>query len=308
MSFYSILSELQIPYQMLRHYPVYTIEEAKLVSQNIAGLGCKCLFLKAKKAYYLLLAGEDTPVDLKALGDILGIKRLHLASPEDLLAILGCTPGAVTPLLLANCAANASAGDPANYPANASDQAPIAVTFLVEQSLAGKDLLVHGEDNRTFGGSSPPKAVRHGTIKREKRFISCSDAGDDVQINRKSKEFVRHWTMGCEKRFIFCFDGRNDVQINRKLKGFVRHRTTKCEKRLIFCFNTGNDVQISRKTKGFVRHRTTKHEMRFFFCFDRRNDVQARRKTRPSPGGPIEKRETAGSQSSSFYAHFAELC
>ena len=51
MDLYALLDQLNISFDRIQHEPVYTIEQAKLVSQNIDGLGCKCLFLKAKHSY-----------------------------------------------------------------------------------------------------------------------------------------------------------------------------------------------------------------------------------------------------------------
>ena len=136
MDLYALLDQLNISFDRIQHEPVYTIDQAKLVSQDIDGLGCKCLFLKAKHAYYLLMAKEDAVLDLKSIGDRIGVKRLHLASAEDLSTILGCEPGAVSPLLLASCLPEASPADP-------------SVTLLIDAGLAGNRLLVHGTDNCT---------------------------------------------------------------------------------------------------------------------------------------------------------------
>ena len=64
----------------------------------------KNLFVRddKKRNYYLISVKGDKRVDLKAFRKRQGLRPLSFASADDLLAILGLTPGAVTPLGLLN--------------------------------------------------------------------------------------------------------------------------------------------------------------------------------------------------------------
>ena len=47
-----LLTKLEIPFQVVEHEPVCTIEEANHISNMIEGIGTKSLFLKDKKKNY----------------------------------------------------------------------------------------------------------------------------------------------------------------------------------------------------------------------------------------------------------------
>jgi len=82
-----------------RHPPVFTVEESKQLRGKLPGGHCKSLFVKDKAdRIWLVVALEDRPVDLKRLRRQLGAKKtLSFGSPELLMALLGVTPGSVTP-------------------------------------------------------------------------------------------------------------------------------------------------------------------------------------------------------------------
>ena len=85
------------------HEPVYTVEQAKDVHGNIAGGHCKNLFCKDEKgALWLIVALEDSKIDLKAAPGKIGSKRLTFGKAEVLMEILGVEPGSVTPFGLIN--------------------------------------------------------------------------------------------------------------------------------------------------------------------------------------------------------------
>src|SRR5262245_38253493 len=95
---FDLLARLGIETTTHRHPPVYTVEEAKQHRGDLPGAHVKNLFLKVKKgALFLVVAREDTPIDLKSLKDRIGSKHLSFASAEQLMELLGVEPGAVTP-------------------------------------------------------------------------------------------------------------------------------------------------------------------------------------------------------------------
>ena len=85
------------------HMPVFTVEQAQLVHDDIPGGHCKNLFCKDEKgALWLIVALENARIDLKAAKDKIGSKRLTFGKPELLMEILGLEPGSVSPFGLIN--------------------------------------------------------------------------------------------------------------------------------------------------------------------------------------------------------------
>ncbi|MBI1208111.1 MAG: prolyl-tRNA synthetase associated domain-containing protein [Azospirillum sp.] len=85
------------------HPPLHTVAESKALRGSLPGGHCKSLFLKDKKdTLWLVVALEDTAVDLKHLHTRIGSARLSFASAALLWQVLGVRPGAVTPFGLIN--------------------------------------------------------------------------------------------------------------------------------------------------------------------------------------------------------------
>lgn len=97
------LAELGIATTTHEHPPLHTVEESRALRGEIAGAHSKNLFLKDKKgALWLIVALEDTPVDLKTLHKRIGSGRLSFGKPELMREVLGVEPGSVTPFALIN--------------------------------------------------------------------------------------------------------------------------------------------------------------------------------------------------------------
>jgi Ala-tRNA(Pro) deacylase len=100
---FSRLRDLGLATTTHRHPPVFTVEEAKRLRGDIPGTHCKNLLLADHKGQlWLVVARENTAVDLKALRGLLDAGRLSFARPDRLLEVLGLTPGEVTPFGLIN--------------------------------------------------------------------------------------------------------------------------------------------------------------------------------------------------------------
>lgn len=100
---FTILQELGIQYQLHRHAPIFTVEEGLPLKKSIPGLHCRNLFLRDKKeAMFLVVAANETAVDLKKLPDLLGCGRLSFGSAERLWTHMGITPGSVCPFCAIN--------------------------------------------------------------------------------------------------------------------------------------------------------------------------------------------------------------
>lgn len=129
MELQSVFTELGILYEEIIHPPVYTVEQVRNLQLNIAGSGCKNLFLTDHHQKYLLVVlEEDKQADLKKIAAAAGTKRLSFASDEALLKILGLLPGGVSPFGLIH------------------DQEK-RVGLVLDESLAGKRLLFHPNVN-----------------------------------------------------------------------------------------------------------------------------------------------------------------
>jgi Ala-tRNA(Pro) deacylase len=98
------LAEHDIQYTLHTHPAVFTVPEAKIHTGHISGSHCKNLFLKNKKSgqLYLVTIPYDKRLDLNQFRRMIGAPKVRFAGPEDLLEVLGITPGAVSPLGLVN--------------------------------------------------------------------------------------------------------------------------------------------------------------------------------------------------------------
>ena len=97
------LEELGIASVTVEHEPVFTVEESQSLRERLPGAHTKNLFLVDKDGRAaLVVAKDDTRVDLKSVAKRLGIGRPSFGKPERLLELLGVTPGSVTPFALIN--------------------------------------------------------------------------------------------------------------------------------------------------------------------------------------------------------------
>lgn len=92
------LKNNNIDYVLHEHPAVYTCEEAREHCSHVPGAASKNLFLRddKKRRYFLVILDSKKKVDLKALGEVFGLKRLSFASDNDLKEKLGLEPGAVS--------------------------------------------------------------------------------------------------------------------------------------------------------------------------------------------------------------------
>ncbi len=90
------LDKIGVKYDLIKHKPVYTIEEAMVEIPGRTEI--KNLFLQNDKGseYYLVLMPGLKRLDLKSLSTKLNAKKLRFASPVKLEAMLGVKPGSVS--------------------------------------------------------------------------------------------------------------------------------------------------------------------------------------------------------------------
>ncbi len=101
---YDYLSEKGIKYEATEHQAVYNMEELDALALPYPDRDAKNLFVRddKKRNYYLITVKGDKKVNLKEFRKAHGLRNLSFASAEDLMAIMGLIPGAVTPLGLLN--------------------------------------------------------------------------------------------------------------------------------------------------------------------------------------------------------------
>jgi Ala-tRNA(Pro) deacylase len=100
------LAGLGIPTTTVEHAAMFTVEQSAPVRMSLPGAHTKSLFLTDKDGrLVLVVAKDDTRVDLKALAARLGAGRFSFGKAELLEAVLGVLPGSVTPLALISPAA-----------------------------------------------------------------------------------------------------------------------------------------------------------------------------------------------------------
>jgi Ala-tRNA(Pro) deacylase len=97
------LAELGIASTTVEHEAVFTVEQSQSLRERLPGAHTKNLFVMDKDGRAaLVVAKDDTRVDLKMLAKRLGFGRLSFGKPQRLFDLLGVTPGSVTPFALIN--------------------------------------------------------------------------------------------------------------------------------------------------------------------------------------------------------------
>lgn len=97
------LDSLGISWTIHEHEAVFTVEASAQLHQEIAGAHTKNLFLKdAGGQFWVISAPHDASVDLKALPDAIGCKKVSFGKAEAMEELLGILPGSVTPLAAFN--------------------------------------------------------------------------------------------------------------------------------------------------------------------------------------------------------------
>lgn len=101
---YRYLSEHGIKFEKTEHEAVFSMSEVGDVELPYPDRDAKNLFVRddKKKNYCLITVMGNKRVNLKEFRKVHGLRPLSFASAEELMEILGLTPGSVTPLGLIN--------------------------------------------------------------------------------------------------------------------------------------------------------------------------------------------------------------
>ena len=100
---FAYLDGLAIAHRTHWHDAVFTVDESHDLNAAMPGIHTKNLFLKDKDGAFILISAEaHTQIALNQLHRHMGTKRLSFGSPEDMLSLLGVTPGSVSAFALIN--------------------------------------------------------------------------------------------------------------------------------------------------------------------------------------------------------------
>ncbi|MHA1189572.1 MAG: prolyl-tRNA synthetase associated domain-containing protein [Alphaproteobacteria bacterium] len=98
-----MLDGLDIATTTIDHPALFTVAQSQELRGEIAGGHSKNLFLKDKKgALFLIVADEAASIEMKSLHKVIGSARLSFGKPDLMEAVLGVSPGSVTPFAAIN--------------------------------------------------------------------------------------------------------------------------------------------------------------------------------------------------------------
>ena len=103
----SMLRALGVDFHIYEHEPIFTVADGEHLKAGMPGVHCRNLYLRdKKKKNYLIVAANETQLDLKKLSELLGCARLSFGSAERLWTMLGIRQGAVNPFTVINDTGN----------------------------------------------------------------------------------------------------------------------------------------------------------------------------------------------------------
>jgi Ala-tRNA(Pro) deacylase len=92
-----MLSGKGVAWQVLRHAPVYTSEEAAAVRGTSLASGAKALVCKLDESFVLFVLPADRKLASGAVRKQMRAKSLRFASREEVLSLTGLAPGSIPP-------------------------------------------------------------------------------------------------------------------------------------------------------------------------------------------------------------------
>lgn len=98
------LKELEIDFKIVDHPPAFTTEEADKYIEGHDGVRTKSMFLtdRKKKNFYLVILDDYKRLDMDRFKDIVGEKKVKMASEDSLMEKMKLPAGTVSPFGLLN--------------------------------------------------------------------------------------------------------------------------------------------------------------------------------------------------------------
>jgi Ala-tRNA(Pro) deacylase len=93
----ALLDAKGVAYEVMRHEPVYTSEEAARVRGTSLASGAKALICKADGQFVLLVLPGNRRLDSAGVRKALGLKSLRFATRDEVEQLTTLTPGAIPP-------------------------------------------------------------------------------------------------------------------------------------------------------------------------------------------------------------------
>jgi Ala-tRNA(Pro) deacylase len=93
----SLLAQHGVAYQVLRHEPVYTSEEAARVRGTPLASGAKALICKGDETLVMFVVPADRKLDSHAVRRAKGWRKLRFATREEVTELTGLSPGSIPP-------------------------------------------------------------------------------------------------------------------------------------------------------------------------------------------------------------------
>ncbi len=93
----SLLKEFGVTFQVLRHEPVYTSEEAARVRGTPLASGAKALVCKGEEGFVMFVIPANRKLDNRAVRRAKGWRKLRFATREEVLELTGLAPGSIPP-------------------------------------------------------------------------------------------------------------------------------------------------------------------------------------------------------------------
>jgi len=94
----ALLDRHGVAYEVMRHAPVFTSEEAARVRGTPLASGAKALVCKADGRFVLLVMPADRRLDGRQLRKAFGIRSLRFATRDEVVELTSLVPGAIPPL------------------------------------------------------------------------------------------------------------------------------------------------------------------------------------------------------------------
>jgi Ala-tRNA(Pro) deacylase len=92
-----LLTHHGIAFQVLRHEPVYTSEEAARVRGTPLASGAKALICKGEESFVMFVVPADRKLDSHAIRKAKAWRKLRFATREEVMELTGLTPGSIPP-------------------------------------------------------------------------------------------------------------------------------------------------------------------------------------------------------------------
>jgi Ala-tRNA(Pro) deacylase len=93
----ALLKQHGIAFQVLRHEPVYTSEEAARIRGTPLSSGAKALVCKGDETFVMFVMPADRKLDSRAVRQAKGWRKLRFATRDEVLQMTGLLPGSIPP-------------------------------------------------------------------------------------------------------------------------------------------------------------------------------------------------------------------